>query len=149
MAPSLSRSRPDAPPGMPAEPGCLMGRWLFLKLLGLTCLGAFLSAWVQIQGLVGSRGILPVASYLAEMQQALGDEAYWRLPTLCWLDTSDEFLSGLCIAGMVLSGLLVLGVAPPLVLCLVWAGYLSLTVAGQTFFNYQWDALLLETAFLA
>jgi uncharacterized membrane protein YphA (DoxX/SURF4 family) len=42
-----------------------------------------------------------------------------------------------------------LGFAPgPMLVCL-WACYLSLTTAGQVFLGYQWDALLLETGFLA
>jgi hypothetical protein len=34
-------------------------------------------------------------------------------------------------------------------LLLLWALYLSLTVAGQDFMAFQWDALLLETGLLA
>jgi len=34
-------------------------------------------------------------------------------------------------------------------LALLWLFYLSLVVAGQIFMGYQWDALLLETGFLA
>ncbi len=45
--------------------------------------------------------------------------------------------------------LLVLGIAPLLDLVLLWALYLSLTVAGQDFMAFQWDALLLETGLLA
>jgi hypothetical protein len=35
------------------------------------------------------------------------------------------------------------------VLAILWVLYLSLTVAGQIFMGFQWDALLLETGFLA
>ena len=31
----------------------------------------------------------------------------------------------------------------------MWAFYLSLAVAGQTFLGFQWDILLLETGFLS
>src|SRR5439155_19609781 len=44
---------------------------------------------------------------------------------------------------------LVLGFAPRLCLLLLWALYLSLSVAGQDFLEFQWDALLLETAVFA
>jgi len=38
----------------------LWPRWLFLRGLGLIYLIAFLSLWVQIEGLIGSKGLLPV-----------------------------------------------------------------------------------------
>jgi hypothetical protein len=47
--------------------------------------------------------------------------------------------------GGALSGLLILNIAPAPVLLLLWAGYLSLSIACQRFLSYQWDALLLET----
>src|SRR5207253_10170122 len=100
-------------------------------------------------GLIGGHGILPVADCLKAVQEAIGGERYYLVPTLCWLDSTDRFLGGLCAAGAALSGLLILGVAPVPVLFLLWAFYLSLTVAGQGFLSYQWDALLLETGFLA
>ncbi len=52
-------------------------------------------------------------------------------------------------AGAVLSVLLIAGIAPILCLVLLFASYLSLSIAGQTFFSFQWDVLLLETGFLA
>src|SRR5262249_9015836 len=119
-------------------------RWLFLRLLGLVYLAAFVSLWVQIDGLVGSRGILPVAEYLDAARRYPAPERYYLTPTLCWLDPGDGFLHGLCGAGVVLSVLLVVGVAPVPVLVALWACYLSLTVAGQVFLGYQWDGLLLE-----
>jgi hypothetical protein len=129
--------------------GYFLSRWVFLKLLGCVYLAAFLSFWVQCAGLIGSRGILPVREYLSAVRQHAGWERYYQTPTLCWVDSSDRSLTGLCIAGVVLSILLILGLAPALVLFLLWAFYLSLCVAGQEFFYYQWDTLLLETGFLA
>jgi lipase maturation factor 1 len=131
------------------SPDCRLSRWLFLRLLGVVYLSAFASLWEQVDGLIGSRGILPVDNYLAAAHRALGSEAYWRLPTLCWLFPGDAGLHGLCGAGVVLSVLLILGFMPLLVLLGSWVCYLSLTIAGQVFLGYQWDALLLETGFLA
>ena len=37
-------------------------RWLFLRLLGIVYLIAFVSLAVQITGLVGEHGLLPAAS---------------------------------------------------------------------------------------
>jgi hypothetical protein len=55
----------------------------------------------------------------------------------------------LCAAGVALSLLLFADVAPAVCLFLLWAAYLSLNCAGQIFFNFQWDTLLLETTLLA
>jgi hypothetical protein len=126
-----------------------IARWLFLRLLGVVYLAAFVSLWEQIDGLIGSRGILPVGEFLAAVHRAIGAEAYWRLPTLCWLLPGDPGLHALCGAGVFLSALLILGFTPGPVLVGLWACYLSLTGAGQIFLGYQWDALLLETGFLA
>jgi hypothetical protein len=44
---------------------------------------------------------------------------------------------------------LIAGVAPVVMLGVLWLFYLSLTVAGQIFLEFQWDGLLLETGLLA
>jgi hypothetical protein len=124
-------------------------RWLFLRLLGIVYLAAFASLWVQVDGLLGSRGVLPVSDFLTTAHHALGQEAYWRLPTLCWLCPGDNGLQALCAAGVALSVLLILGLAPGPILAALWACYLSATNVGQAFFTYQWDTLLLETGLLA
>src|SRR5260221_14431268 len=70
-------------------------------------------------------------------------------PTLCWFNSSDGFLHFLCCGGTVLAVLVILGVATAPSLALLWLFYLSLCVVGEPFLNFQWDALLLETGFLA
>jgi predicted DCC family thiol-disulfide oxidoreductase YuxK len=127
----------------------VLARGAFLRLLGVVFLIALLSLRSQIDGLVGSSGILPVAPLLEATHARVGGEAYWRMPTLCWLNASDGFLHAQCLAGIVLALLLVAGAAPRLVLALLWVVYLSLSVAGQTFLGFQWDTLLLETCFVA
>jgi len=130
-------------------PNFFLSRRLFLRLLGIVYLAAFLSLWVQIDGLIGSHGVLPVEQYLEAVRESTGREGLYLAPTLCWLDSSDQFLHRLCAGGLVLSALLIVGVAPAPVLFLLWAFYLSLTVAGQEFLGFQWDTLLIETGFLA
>jgi hypothetical protein len=49
----------------------------------------------------------------------------------------------------VLGFLLILGLRPRLLLVLLWLLYLSLSIVGQDFLSFQWDALLLETGLLA
>ena len=123
-------------------------RW-FLRALGLTYLVAFASLWVQVDGLVGSNGVSPLNQFLPAVYERFGRSAYSLLPTLCWLDSSNGFLHFLCGGGVVLSLLLVLGIAPALSLVVLFVFYLSLTIAGQTFLSFQWDILLLETGFLS
>src|SRR5256885_12282910 len=38
-----------------------LSRWIFIRLLGVIYLVAFISLWRQIDGLIGHNGILPVA----------------------------------------------------------------------------------------
>src|SRR6202035_1212705 len=121
-------------------------RW-FLRALGLTYLIAFVSLWVQVDGLVGSNGISPLDQFLPAVYERFGHNAYSLLPTLCWFDPSNGFLHFLCGGGVVLSLILILGIAPAVSLVVLFAFYLSLTIAGQTFLSFQWDILLLETGF--
>ena len=130
-------------------PNYHLARWLFLRVLGIIYLVAFLSLGAQAAGLIGSDGILPAARFLEAVRQSLGPERYRLLPTLCWFSASDGFLRFLWGGGAFLSVLLILGVAPASVLFGLWAFYLSLTNVGHDFLNFQWDALLLETGFLA
>jgi predicted DCC family thiol-disulfide oxidoreductase YuxK len=127
-------------------------RWLFLRGLGLVYLIAFLSFWAQINGLVGSDGILPAKLTMesAARQLHMGGLARYHLfPTLCWLGASDGSLHWQCAAGSGLAALLIAGVAPVPCLFLLWLIYLSLTTVGGVFIGYQWDNLLLEAGFLA
>ena len=124
-------------------------RWLFLRLLGAVYLIAFASLAVQITGLVGEQGILPAREFLSRVHEVYGSGAYRLLPTLVWLSPSDGFLLMLCWSGVVTSLLLIAGVVPIASSALLWLLYLSLTIAGQEFLQFQWDALLLETGLLA
>jgi hypothetical protein len=122
----------------------LTRQW-FLRLVGVVFLIAFVSYWTQLPGLVGSKGILP-ASELMASARSLGAAGIWRAPTLCWFSTSDTFLHLLAGTGTAVSLLLIAGILTGPMMLAAWAIYLSLVVVGQTFFNFQWDILLLETA---
>jgi predicted DCC family thiol-disulfide oxidoreductase YuxK len=131
------------------RPTYFKSRDLFVRALGAIYLIAFVSLWLQIDGLVGEQGVLPVGQHLQFAREQLGPDAFFLLPTLCWFNSSDAFLHFLCGAGAVVSILLMAGLAPVLSLALLFVLYLSLTIAGQTFLSFQWDILLLETGFLA
>src|SRR6266516_2479721 len=123
-------------------------RW-FLRMLGLIYLIAFVSLGVQVDGLIGGDGVSPLNQFLPAVRAQLGRDGYALLPTLCWFDSSNTFLHFLCGGGVVLSLLLIFGIAPAISLAALFIFYLSLTIAGQTFLNFQWDVLLLETGFLS
>ncbi|HEY1251279.1 MAG TPA: lipase maturation factor family protein [Thermoanaerobaculia bacterium] len=122
---------------------------LFLRLLGLCYLAAFLSFRVQADGLVGERGILPIGALLDWVRAQTGSERYWLLPTFSWLAPGDSGLHAACAAGALASLLLIAGVLPAAAAIVSWACYLSVTVSGQVFLEFQWDLLLLETGLLA
>ncbi|MDE3180780.1 MAG: lipase maturation factor family protein, partial [Acidobacteriota bacterium] len=130
-------------------PTHFLTRWLFLRLLGVVYLAAFMSLWPQIGGLIGVHGILPAHSFLLLVARATGSARFHLLPTLGWLSASDAFLKFLADGGTVLSILLIFGFAPGPVLLALWVFYLSLVGVGQDFMAFQWDILLLEAGFLA
>jgi hypothetical protein len=104
---------------------------------------------VQVRGLIGHAGLLPAASYLADVAAIAGPERFWQIPTLAWIGAGDTTLVSLCIAGCALAVLLVAGIVPMLVVPLLWLTYLSFVVISRHFLAFQWDGLLLEAGFLA
>ena len=122
---------------------------LFLRLLALIYLAAFVSVALEITGLVGEGGILPAGDYLGQLQQRFGTVAWVRFPTLFWLDHSDTSLLAAAYAGCVFSVMLLAGWRPLLSTVALFVLYLSLFRVGQVFFNFQWDYLLLEAGFLS
>ena len=126
-----------------------MAGWWFLRILGAIYLLAFISYAVQARGLNGVNGILPAAEFFQRAGATFGPDAFWNFPSLCWLGAGNWALLGWSIAGMLAAFLLLIGIAPLPCLIFLWADYLSLSVSGQIFYQYQWDILLLETGFLA
>lgn len=123
---------------------------IFLRLVGLVYLIAFWSAWSQVPGLLGHSGILPADEFLRAVSEHLGPERFWKVPTICWwIGASGTVLAGLCGAGVLVSALVVIGIAQRACLLALWVMYLSFTSVGQDFFSFQWDTLLLETGLLA
>ncbi len=125
-----------------------VSRCIFLRLLGLVYLAAFVSLSLQLDGLIGSEGILPAQRLMDLAQEQLGGRMH-LFPTLLWISASDAALHAMTAAGGILAILLLTGLAPAAMLAGLWALYLSLSLGGQVFFSFQWDTLLLETGFLA
>ena len=122
---------------------------IFIRLLALVHVIAFASALTQIQALVGVHGIAPAADYFAAAKAQLHGDALRQLPSLCWWFGAGSFLTVLTVIGIGTALLLFVGVAPVACLVILWAAYLSLVNAGQMFFGYQWDGLLLEATLAA
>lgn len=122
--------------------------WLFPKLLGMVYFLAFVSLLVQVRGLYGSRGVLPICTYLENIRAHFGQRAVRLFPTLFWLRCNDRLLVGGALLGTLLALLLLAGISPVPLLVLLWLLYLSFAAVGQEFLSYQWDALLIETGFM-
>jgi predicted DCC family thiol-disulfide oxidoreductase YuxK len=123
--------------------------WVFLRLLGAIYFAAFFSLAVQIDGLVGSAGILPLDDYIDAARRQLGSERCWVLPTLFWFNTGDTALIAGTVVGCGFASLVMLDRWTRSALVALFALYLSYVYAGQDFMRFQWDSLLLETGFLA
>ncbi|MFB6347504.1 MAG: lipase maturation factor family protein [bacterium] len=123
--------------------------WWFVRGLGVISFLAFYDFHSQWPGLIGNRGILPVVPGLEKLFEQQGWGAFWDFPTLVLLYPDKITIELLCWLGMGTSVLLVVGVIPRLMCLLNWGMYLSLVVAGQKFYQYQWDTLLIETLFVS
>lgn len=127
----------------------ILTRWVFLRLLALVFLSAFLSLRVQVDALIGSAGLTPAAPDLAAVQHRFGAWAFVQHPTLAWISASDGALRFFCHAGIALSLALLLGVAEAPVVLGLWALWLSFMPLGGFALAWACDQLLLETAFFA
>ena len=135
-------------PALQAESYALVS-WIFLRLLGAIYIAAFASLGVQILGLVGQQGILPVRDFLPAAHRFLGGSAYRILPTLFWVNSGDGALVAGTVAGALLGLLVVVSRWTRPALAGLFVLYLSYVYAGQDFMSFQWDTLLLESGFLA
>jgi hypothetical protein len=100
-------------------------------------------------GLIGSHGILPLGDYLRAAREAAGAAAWWDVPSVFWLNSSDAAVRAVWIIGTLCAMAAASGLwqRRALAACLVL--WLSVCSAGQDFLSFQWDVLLLETGFLA
>ena len=127
-----------------SAPQRILIRDIFLRLLGCVFLIAFLSLRSQIDVLISSDGLLPVCDYVSA-----SDSPWWQLPSLFRLACSDSLLHVAAIIGAIVSLCLIFLVRPQFCLVVLWLLYLSFVTAGRDFFSFQWDNLLLETAFFS
>ena len=136
---------------MPFDAG---GYWVvkFLLQRGFAAiyLLAFIVAAFQFRPLAGERGLLPLSDYADR-------RAFRERPSLFYRYPSDRLAGALAWTGAVLSVLALFGLpglvagtpGTAVVWALLWVLYLSLVNAGQTFYGYGWESMLLEAGFLA
>src|SRR3954465_6809934 len=108
-----------------------MARSLLLRGLAVVYFIAFISFIPQINGLIGSNGILPVHNYLEGVHSEYGSRASFYLPTMAWLNSSDGFLHALAWAGVILSVALFARLVPLAAVIGLFVLYLSIDTAGQ------------------
>ena len=123
--------------------------WIFLRGLAIIYFAAFASMSMQIEGLIGSNGLLPVSHKLLLTEYFYQDQKFWHTPTIFWLNASDTALRFVCYAGMLLASLLLFNIYTRATLIACYCLYLSIVAVGQDFMHFQWDVLLLEIGFLA
>jgi Lipase maturation factor len=140
-----------APPFSVSLPRYQLTRFVFLRSLGLLYFVGFLTLVWQWRPLIGADGLLPAGSFLLRVREQLGSfaAAFWRLPSLFWLGSSDAVLQLSAWLGLGLSLFVVAGFANSAILAALWALYLSFVHVGQIFYGYGWESLLCETGFLA
>ena len=126
-------------------------RAALLRSLGLIYASAFLILVRQGRALIGAQGILPAAHYLERLTSVFGSRiaAFWKLPSLFWLSSSDAWLESCAWLGLLGALAVLAGFSNAPLLALLWALYLSFTHVGQIFYGYGWDSLLCEAGFLA
>lgn len=131
-----------------------IAKWSILRLTGCVYLVAFLGAYNQNPGLIGSEGLQPANAFFdGRVRPAFSDpiEGFQNHPTIFWfVDLNDENLMILYKIGLALSTLVVSGVDSAVIMTALWLLYFSIVTvaASSSFYQYGWESQLLETGFL-
>ncbi|MGE5321350.1 MAG: lipase maturation factor family protein, partial [Actinomycetota bacterium] len=124
-------------------------RLLFLRALAAVYLLAFIVVLRQFKPLLGETGLLPVPAFLKRI-------SFLQAPGIfCWR-YSDRLLDAVAWVGVVLSAVTLAGLPErgPVWLSMavwlvLWFLYLSIVNAGQKFYGFGWESMLLEAGFFA
>ncbi|MFO0684126.1 MAG: lipase maturation factor family protein [Sandaracinus sp.] len=122
---------------------------LTVRGIGLVALCAFVSLHVQVVGLFGAGGLLPMAD---RVDAVLAQAAHPMLeaPSLLLLvGGSDVAMHAVCFLGELASLATMLGVGGALAPLVAYATYLSFVSLGPPFLPLQWDTLLTESLVVA
>jgi hypothetical protein len=128
-------------------PGYWYSRWLLERGLAVMYLFAFVVAVNQFLPLAGERGLLPAARFLREVP-------FRYSPSLFHWFASDRAFRVCAWAGVLLSIVALtgatarLGALPAAALWgVLYVLYLSFINAGQTWYGFGWESLLVEVGF--
>jgi len=126
-----------------------LSRFIIQRGLGFIYLIAFLVAFNQFRPLLGENGLLPVPKFLDRT-------TFKQFPGIFQWHYSDRFFGWVAGSGIFLSLLALFGISdagPLWFSMLIWllllALYLSIVNAGQIFYGFGWESLLLEAGFYA
>lgn len=135
----------------------MQARPLFLAGLAAVYSCAFISYYLQFEGLFGIDGLMPAGLHHRKVAERLGgrplQDKLRAHPSLLWLlrkdDDIDVALELVSVVGIVCSFLGVAGANHGALFLIMFSCYLTLFSCGQTFLSFQWDLFLLETGALA
>ena len=124
-------------------------RVLLQRAMAALYLISFLVVLRQFKPLLGERGLLPVPSFVKRVR-------FLQAPGIfCW-HYSDRMLDVVAWSGILLSAAALAGLseAGPIwvsvsLWLLLWALYLSIVNAGQKFYSFGWESMMLEAGFFA
>lgn len=138
-------------------------KYVLLRGVALVSLMAFHSVEIQLLGLIGANGLIPISSTLLKLKEFSNRSAnVWKEPikycmkhllTLVFqkfhtVKDINLHLSYICRIDMIVS--VVCFVYPhPVLFVYLYFSYYSYKRIMDRFLNYQWDALLLETLLLS
>ncbi|TDD83649.1 lipase maturation factor family protein [Saccharopolyspora karakumensis] len=122
-------------------------RFAVTHLIALTYLIGFICFLRQFRGLLGERGLTPVARFVARVP-------FRQAPSVFHFRSSDRWLAGVAWTGVAASVLAQFADFAPvwgwvLVWALLWVLYSSIVNVGQVWYGFGWESLLLEAGFLA
>ncbi len=124
--------------------------WI-IRGLGFIYFIAFSIIFFQGEALWGTRGLLPISTFLQQILPQLGgsaESAFWNLPSLFYFVEGDSWFSIFGAVGMLGGAIMMAGYANAPLLIIVWLLQLSFVNSGQLFFSYGWETQLCEFTFL-
>ena len=131
-------------------------KYVILRLTGFVYFIAFLGAYYQNIGLMGSNGLVPAKNHMEQLQQNFSSpiKGFLSHPTLYWFigtTLEDWHMEATAVIGITLSFLVMIGLDSFIIMVCLWLLDFSIfTVSGNnSFYAYGWESQLLETGFLA
>ena len=138
-----------AGPNREPQPAYFLTRIFIQRGLAFIYFIGFIIAANQFVPLLGQHGILPISLFL-------NSSKFWQEPSLFFLCSSDAFIQTTAWLGVLLSAAAMTGLTERHGMAVsvsvwtsLWFLYTSFVNAGQTFYSFGWEMLLLEAGFLA